>query len=130
MYMLHTFKGWSNKQSGATLIETMVSLFVLGVGLFGAIALQIKSNQQEQNSFMYAQAVVLANDITERIKSSATPDTEIINWKTRVQQLLPGGDGSVSGTTLGSQTITISFNEKSPLVPNQQKHTITFQSWL
>lgn len=117
-------------QSGATLIETLVSLFVLGVGLFGVLTLQLKSIQQGQNSFVYSQAIVLANDLSERIKSSTNPADELTSWQTRVKEQLPGGEGAITGTGAGKQTITISFNEKTASLPINDKHTITFQSWL
>lgn len=119
-----------NKQAGATLIETMVSLFVLGVGLFGVMAMQLKSIQQGQNTFTYSQAIVLANDLCERIKSSKAPADEITAWQLRVKQQLPGGEGEISGTGTGLQTVTITFNEKISSLPLQDKRTITFQSWL
>lgn len=117
-------------QSGATLIETLVSLFVLAVGLFGVLTMQLKSIQQGQNSFVYSQAIVLANDLSERIKSSTNPADELSSWQTRVKEQLPGGEGSISGTGAGIQTITITFNEKTVSLPIQDRHTITFQSWL
>ncbi|MCR6651052.1 MAG: type IV pilus modification protein PilV [Cellvibrionaceae bacterium] len=56
------------KQRGSSLIEVLVSLFVLAVGLLGILAMQIKSVQFNKSADSYAKAMNIANDIAERIR--------------------------------------------------------------
>lgn len=59
------------KQTGSSLVEVMVALFVLAIGLLGILAMQSKSMQFNQSAHVYSQAVYLANDIAERIRLNA-----------------------------------------------------------
>lgn len=56
------------RQSGSSLIEVMVSLFVLAIGLMGILAMQVKSVQFNKSADTYTKAMTLANDIAERIR--------------------------------------------------------------
>ena len=62
------------KQSGSSLIEVMVALFVLGVGLLGILVTQVKSVKLNQNSYLYSQASVLVNDIYESMRYHSNPN--------------------------------------------------------
>lgn len=57
-------------QQGASLVEVMVALFILAIGLLGVLAMQAKSMQYNQSAHTYSQAVYLANDIAERIRTA------------------------------------------------------------
>jgi type IV pilus assembly protein PilV len=61
-----------NKQTGATMIEVLISALVMGVGLLGIMSLQARSLQYNQNAYLYSQAVFLAQDMAERML--ANPD--------------------------------------------------------
>src|SRR5690554_4758659 len=56
------------KQTGSSLVEVMVALFVLAIGLLGVLAMQAKSMQYNQSAHVYSQAVFLANDMAERLR--------------------------------------------------------------
>lgn len=58
------------QQQGSSLVEVMVALFVLAIGLLGVLAMQSKSMQYNQSAHTYSQAVYLANDMAERIRSN------------------------------------------------------------
>lgn len=66
------------KQTGSSLVEVMVALFVLAIGLLGILALQSKSMQYNQSAHVYSQAIYLANDIAERIRSNPTVASEYL----------------------------------------------------
>jgi len=67
-------------QAGTSLIEMMVALFVLAIGLLGVLSMQVKSMQFNQSAYYYAQAVYLANDILESMRSSpAQADTYLLD---------------------------------------------------
>jgi type IV pilus assembly protein PilV len=71
----------SVKQSGSSLIETVVALFVLSIGLLGVLSMQVKSMQFNQSAFYYGQAVYLANEILENMRSNkAVANTYLIDF--------------------------------------------------
>jgi len=59
-------------QKGSSLIEVMVALTILAVGLLGMAQLQNRSSQDNQTAYYYSQAVFLAEDLAERMRSNPT----------------------------------------------------------
>ncbi|WP_299976806.1 type IV pilus modification protein PilV [uncultured Pseudoteredinibacter sp.] len=59
-----------NRQSGATMIEVMVALFLLAVGLLGTLALQNSSQRSNQSAMFSSVAIVLARDMANRINAN------------------------------------------------------------
>jgi type IV pilus assembly protein PilV len=59
-------------QHGFTLIEVLVTIVILAFGLLGLAGLQARIHQLDREAFQRAQAVVLVNDIIERIKANRT----------------------------------------------------------
>lgn len=57
-------------QQGTSLIETVVALFVLAIGMLGVLSMQVKSMQFNQSAYYYSQAVYLANEILENMRSN------------------------------------------------------------
>jgi len=127
------------KQTGSSLVEVMVALFVLAIGLLGILALQSKSMQYNQSAHIYSQAIYLANDIAERLRGNAgaatsysdavtaTPTSaptncetsscapqDIVNWdkwvwSQNVKNFLPAGDVSISSIAFPDPTGTRNF---------------------
>ncbi|HMU66909.1 MAG TPA: type IV pilus modification protein PilV [Cellvibrionaceae bacterium] len=60
----------NTRQHGSSLLEVMVALVVLGVGLLGVLAMQARSSQYGQSTYYYAQAVFLANDIADAMRTT------------------------------------------------------------
>lgn len=60
------------QQSGLGLIEILVTVLVLGIGILGVASTQIVSLQMNSQSQNRSQAVLLAEDILDRIR--ANPD--------------------------------------------------------
>lgn len=61
----------SIKAQGFTLIEVLVSLFVLSVGLLGLAALQATSLQYNTGSYFRTQATFLAYEIIDRMRANS-----------------------------------------------------------
>lgn len=59
-----------SKEVGSSLIEVVVALFVLAIGMLGVLSMQVKSMQFNQSAYYYTQAVYLANQILENMRSS------------------------------------------------------------
>ena len=61
-----------NHQSGFSLIEVLISVFILAVGLLGAASLQMRSLQQEQSAYFRSQATLMAYDMADRMRSNTS----------------------------------------------------------
>lgn len=57
-----------NKQSGATLIEILVSVLILSFGLLGMAALQTRALQGNQSSVQRSQAIMLSHYMMEAMR--------------------------------------------------------------
>lgn len=56
-----------SKQTGAGLIEVLVSLLILGVGLLGVLSLQSNGLNSGQRAVFVTEAQILAQDMADRI---------------------------------------------------------------
>jgi type IV pilus assembly protein PilV len=59
-----------SQEVGSSLIEVVVALFVLAIGMLGVLSMQVKSMQFNQSAYYYTQAVYLANQVLENMRSS------------------------------------------------------------
>jgi type IV pilus assembly protein PilV len=63
-----------SSSSGSALLEVLITIVILAFGLLGVAGLQARIYVMEYESYQRAQAVVILNDIAERLSTSATPD--------------------------------------------------------
>lgn len=117
-------------QSGVTLIEVMIAVFISAIGVLGAAALQLNALKYTNSAVYTSQASFIAYDILDRIRASADPDsvddyeldstdsppsgsslqaTDLTDFSTNVQSL-PGGVGSIA-VTGSTVTVNISWSE-------------------
>ena len=117
-------------QSGVTLIEVMIAVFISAIGVLGAAALQLNALKYTNSAVYTSQASFIAYDILDRIRASADPDsvddyeldstdsppsgsslqaTDLTDFSTNVQSL-PGGAGSIA-VTGSTVTVNISWSE-------------------
>lgn len=61
-----------SRQSGASLIEVLISLFILMVGLLGLTGLMVQSQNSQMESYQRVQALSLAQDMAARINANST----------------------------------------------------------
>ena len=59
-----------NRQSGATMMEVLVAILVVVIGLLGLAGLQARINLSEMEAFQRAQAIVLLQDMVDRINAN------------------------------------------------------------
>lgn len=59
-------------QSGFTLIEVMVTVFILAVGMLGVAGMQAVSVRESQNTYFRTQADFLASDMVDRMRANRT----------------------------------------------------------
>lgn len=58
------------RQRGISLIEVMVTVFILAVGLLGMAGLQSRLQQSEMEAYQRSQALMLLNDMANRISTN------------------------------------------------------------
>ena len=76
-------------QHGLSLIESMVALLVISIGLLGIAALQITAMNQNTSSLNHSQAVWIAYNMSDRIRSNLP---EYDNYNGVDTETPPGGD--------------------------------------
>jgi type IV pilus assembly protein PilV len=139
------------------MVEVLVALVVLAIGLLGIAALYLNSLQSGRTAIYRTQAINLAADLADRIRMNRTAQaaygtlfadaeaavaacettggcsdadlasTDLFNWKARIAQLLPNGQGQVVVTlpvAAGEPTnyvITVRWAEVGEATP------VTFQ---
>lgn len=125
------------KQSGFTLLETMVALLVLAVGLLGLAGLMTSSMRNNLSASHRTQATWQAYDIIDRMRanrtvavsggyvsalgaavicSTAVPagtvaQQDIAAWKNQIACALPAGDGSVAVNAAREATVVVQWND-------------------
>lgn len=60
-------EGYTRSQAGTSLIEVLVAMVVLAIGLLGLVGLQTKLQVVQVESYQRAQALLLLNDMANRI---------------------------------------------------------------
>jgi type IV pilus assembly protein PilV len=94
----------SDRQSGFTMIEVLVSLLIIVLGLLGLAGLQTRLQQAEFESYQRAQALVLLYDIVDRINyNRATAPCFAITTNTNGTPYY--GTGSSALPSCGSSTV-------------------------
>lgn len=78
------------KSAGFTLIEVLVAMLVFAIGMLGLAALQIRALQDNQDAYLYTQAVFQAYDLSDRIR--ANPDF----WAAKVTEDSANGAAALS----------------------------------
>ena len=98
----------TNRQTGAMLLEVLISILIFSFGLLGLVGLQAVSSQNSVNSQDRTTAANLANELVADmwLKNSSTPSkvaSEITDWQTRVTA---SGLPSAAGTATMSGGVT------------------------
>src|SRR5688572_24195679 len=70
------------RHAGFTMLEVLVSLLIAVVGLLGLLGLQTQAQVSEFESYQRAQALVLANDMVDRIAFNRGTDAAgyVVGW--------------------------------------------------
>ncbi len=58
------------RPSGFAMLEILVTLFIILVGLLGAVGLMVRANTAEMESYQRVQAVILLQDMRNRIEAN------------------------------------------------------------
>lgn len=74
-HLLLSRRSWRSKQRGFSLIEVLVALTIIAVALLGAAGIQLRAMQLGQGSLLRTQAILLADDLVERMEANKTAST-------------------------------------------------------
>jgi len=88
-------------QSGFTMIEVLITLVVLVIGLLGLIGLQARTQQAELESYQRGQALVLLQDMLDRMNANRLESKNGV-YTTGTSTPL-GGGGALTDCTLLTQ---------------------------
>ena len=130
------------RQSGFTMVEVLVAIVILSFGLLGLAGLQADGLRNNTSAYMRSQATLVAYDMLDRMRANmqgvkngnydnlldtppSDPDcvttgcsvlqmakNDAYEWSEKLAELLPSGQGKVTGNGLGSIfTITIMWDD-------------------
>lgn len=74
----------AQRQRGVSLIEVMVTVFILTVGLLGMAGLQSRLQQSEMEAYQRSQALLLLNDMAQRIAANRNAAASYVTATTGV----------------------------------------------
>jgi len=95
------------QQSGLGLIEVLVTVLVLGIGILGVASTQVVSLQMNSQSQSRSQAVLLAEDLLDRIRANSdNPGTYALG-----QGNAQGADNGACDTSFVPANATVAAND-------------------
>jgi type IV pilus assembly protein PilV len=125
-----------NRHKGFTLVEVLVALIVLSIGMLGIAALYLESLRASRQALVRTEAVNLASDIADKIRSNRNPasnydcggtcdanegvnaiaQADLNAWRTAVAATLPGGTAEITYTAAAANApnvyvISVSWTE-------------------
>lgn len=95
------------KQSGLGLIEILITVLILGIGILGVASTQVVSLQMNSQSQSRSQAVLLAEDLLDRIRANS----ENFNAYALTQGNAQGADGGDCDTSFVPANATVAAND-------------------
>ncbi|EDM46438.1 type IV pilus modification protein PilV [Marinobacter algicola] len=97
----------ASRSRGFTLIEILVTLFILAVGLLGLAGLMVDGMRNNQGAYLRTQASILAYDMADRMRANR-------------EEAENGGEYAGFSTTNASTTINACASAASGCTPEQQ----------
>ena len=85
-----------HRTKGFSLIEVLIAVLIFAIGLLGVASLQLFGLQQNQNSQMRTQAVILAQDMAERLRANQ------LGWQSGAYHGIDSRGASYSADCLGN----------------------------
>lgn len=76
--------------SGSALLEVVITIFILAIGLLGIAGMQSRIHVMEYESFQRAQAIVIMNDLVDRISNNRAEAEIDLYVSKAVDWLVPG----------------------------------------
>lgn len=140
-------------QRGFSLVEVLIALIIMSVGMLGIAGLYVQSMQAGRTSTLRHNAVTLAGDVADRIRSNPTAgaayagggtdndcvdkDTDctpaemaghdIFLWSEQATSSMPSGAVTITfnGVVPAEYTIAITWDEPGELATDPLNYTVT-----
>ncbi|TAK97180.1 MAG: type IV pilus modification protein PilV [Aquabacterium sp.] len=114
MSMSHSQHRWRN-QTGATLVEVLVSVLLLSLGVLAMAAMQVNAVQYSKTSEFRTVATLLANDLGDRMRAN-DPSGQVRSGPTGYDYLSSGAYAAPTlpnppGTDCADGATTCAFNQ-------------------
>ncbi len=90
-----------SSESGLTLIEILIAIFILGIGVLATLAMQGTAKSGYLEAFQRTQAVLIARDLAERMTSNRSAD-------------LSDYSGTYTGSSMSSYSDCLSATSCTP----------------
>jgi len=102
-----------NKCAGFSLLEILITIFILAIGLLGLAALQMNSLKNNHSAQHRTSAVVLAYDIVDRMRlnKGTLKAADLTEWKNDLSSSIPSGDGSVAIDAGNIVTVVVQWDD-------------------
>jgi type IV pilus assembly protein PilV len=100
-------------QSGYLMIEVLITMFILAIGLLGVVGLQARAEQAETDSYQRTQALILAQDMADRISANRTVAFDTSASPYIVPTTAPLGTGATKNCATPGTTADIDLCEWS-----------------
>jgi len=97
----------NSQQAGYLMIEVLITMFILAVGLLGVVGLQARAEQAETDSYQRTQALILAQDMADRISANRTVAFDTTTSPYVIATTAPLGTGSAKDCSAPATTADI-----------------------
>jgi len=97
----------NSRQAGYLMIEVLITMFILAVGLLGVVGLQARAEQAETDSYQRTQALILAQDMADRISANRTVAFDTTTSPYVIATTAPLGTGSAKDCSAPATTADI-----------------------
>ncbi|WP_093472234.1 type IV pilus modification protein PilV [Halopseudomonas yangmingensis] len=116
-----------NKCKGFTLLELMVTIIIISIGLLGMMAMQGRAIQYSTDTLNRTQAMMLANEMVEILRSQPTRMTATAPLFTGLPTNGAGSCTEISGTDVVNQQIQCWGDRARQLLPGASTADIASQ---
>jgi len=109
------------REFGASLIEILISLFILAISGLGIASMQTRGIALLHACRLHEQAVLFAQDIAEQIAAAGSNSSgvDIVQWQRALSTVLPNGRGEVHAD---AQRVSVTIRWQ-PHVPSSSSAT-------
>lgn len=116
-----------NKCKGFTLLELMVTIIIISIGLLGMMAMQGRAIQHSTDTLNRTQAMMLANEMVEILRTQPTRMTTSATLFTGLPTRGAGSCTEISGTDVVNQQIQCWGDRARRLLPGASGADIASQ---
>ncbi|MES2218478.1 MAG: prepilin-type N-terminal cleavage/methylation domain-containing protein [Pseudomonadota bacterium] len=103
------------KTSGYTLLEVMISMFLLSIAMLGMDVMAVQSLHENRKIYYLSVAINEIEAMSERLQALGNADgltEQITRWKQEINNLLPQSQGQVTGS-FPDYEITLFWNQST-----------------